>query len=318
LYDGQSNPTNLYGSFVGNGLPAGIGIGDRVSLLGGRQSASFPPPYTACTAAQCAKHIADGTIDILVNFAINKGHENPSGATLTMKNHLGTFVPHPPSGAASDPHADLDYIFSVNKSDAIVGGTPPRQRLCIIDSLWAMVHGPQGAPNKNTYRLIMGTFAPAVDYYTVKRIREEEMGGTHGDEHVARYLTAFGYSESDADDRAPRGFITVTPTGTIARHNRGPGSAGSRISVTLRAPGRQVRSAWVSFPARERIESVSIADVRGRTVRRLKAGRTGGDELVRFVWDGRDSRGRAVGAGTYLVTVRGATTQKAARIRVHS
>ncbi|MBD3390579.1 MAG: DUF362 domain-containing protein, partial [Chitinivibrionales bacterium] len=188
LFDGCSNAYHLYDGYVGDKLPAGAQVSDRNSLLGGTERADIPAPYTECTSAQCTAHIADGTIDILVNMAVNKGHSIGGKTTLTMKNHFGTFDPHPPDGAQGDPHGNLDYVLSINKSDAILGGAPPRQRLCIIDSLWGMVHGPSGTPNKNTYRIVMGTFGPAVDYFTVKKIREPEMAATHDAADVARFL----------------------------------------------------------------------------------------------------------------------------------
>jgi hypothetical protein len=61
-----------------------------------------------------------------------------------------------------------------------------------------MTGGPFGVPNKVVNRLVMGTFSPAVDYLTAKKIREPVMGVTH--ENLGRFLTEFGYSETSKLD----------------------------------------------------------------------------------------------------------------------
>jgi len=43
----------------------------------------------------------------------------------------------------------------------------------------------------------MGTFAPAVDYLTVKKVREAVMGATHDASIVNSFMTNFGYTTSD-------------------------------------------------------------------------------------------------------------------------
>lgn len=86
----------------------------------------------------------------------------------------------------------------LNKSDAIVGGAPPRQQLCIVDWLIANKASSHGTPEAMPCYLLMGTFAPAVDYQTVKKIREQVMGATHDDAVVESYLAGFGYTPKDA------------------------------------------------------------------------------------------------------------------------
>lgn len=157
--------------------------------LGGTVSASIPNRANA----NCTANIADGTIDIIINLAVNKGHgDDVGGATLTMKNHFGTFDPQ--AGHASNI---LDYLLNINKSEAIVGGTYPRQQLCVVDSLLAMKNGPSGTPDVMPCYLTMGVFAPAVDYLTIKKVREEVMGRTHNNTAVESFLTSFGYATSD-------------------------------------------------------------------------------------------------------------------------
>jgi hypothetical protein len=190
IFDGHSNAQPLYAAYVGNGLPAGVVVSDQDQALGGTMPMVIPDEKQNSYA--CTRAIADGTIDILVNIAVNKGHsENLGKTTLTLKNHAGTFAPRPIHTGGG-----LDYILAWNKSDAFWGGTPVRQQLCIIDTLWASGQGGPGeVPDKRLDRLVMGTFSGAVDYLTVKKIREPLQGMPHGP--IDRFITDFGYTEQE-------------------------------------------------------------------------------------------------------------------------
>jgi hypothetical protein len=162
------------------------GVVGNNSILGGTTNAPIP----GGSSAACTANIANGTIDILVNIANNKGHNQAwtGSATLCMKNHFGTFP----------PTHDLNYMFNINKSDALLGGTFVRQQLCFVDSLLA-ISGKMntGSPDKQPNYLIMGVFGPAVDYLTVKKVREAILGSTHTDATINSYLTTFGYATTD-------------------------------------------------------------------------------------------------------------------------
>jgi Domain of unknown function (DUF362) len=197
LYDGSNNVHSMYGPFIGNGIVAGVLASDGNSLLGGTVRAAVPAPHPGefkCTAA-----IAKGAIDILVNIAVNKAHSF-TGMTMTMKNHAGTFEAMPIHTGGG-----LDYIIAFSKSDALLGGDPVRQQLCIVDSIWANTGGPFGVPNKRPTVLSMGTFSPAVDFVTAKRVRETIMGCTHPPA-LNRILSDFGYSNFEKLD-----FVKVEP-----------------------------------------------------------------------------------------------------------
>jgi len=162
------------------------GVVGNNSILGGTTNAPIP----GGSSAACTANIANGTIDILVNIANNKGHNLAwtGYATLCMKNHFGTFP----------PTHDLNYMFNINKSDALLGGTSVRQQLCFVDSLLA-ISGKMntGSPDKQPNYLIMGVFGPAVDYLTVKKVREAILGSTHTSATIDSYLTTFGYATTD-------------------------------------------------------------------------------------------------------------------------
>ena len=72
-------------------------------------------------------------------------------------------------------------------------GRDPAPAACIVDSIWANTGGPFGIPNKRPTVLSMGTFSPAVDFVTAKRVREPLMGCTHPPA-LNRVLSDFGYS----------------------------------------------------------------------------------------------------------------------------
>jgi hypothetical protein len=185
-------------------------LSDFNDALGGTTNASLPDG----SSASCTKYIADGTVDILINIANNKGHILHGGSTLCMKNHFGTFAAN---------HTNLaSYVLNINKSDAIVGGNPVRQQLCFIDSLFANKASNSGSPEVMPCYLIMGTFGPAVDYLTVKKVREAVMSCTHDAAIVNAFVTSFGYTTSDPE------WVLVPPaTSNADAGTNPPGDAGS-------------------------------------------------------------------------------------------
>jgi hypothetical protein len=197
IYDGGGDPKGKYGPYIGSGLPAGIIASKGNDAMGGSLAAPVPKPHKGMF--KCSAALVNGTIDILVNIAVNKG-SSFAGMTMTLKNHAGTFDPKPIHLGGG-----LDYILAFNKSEAILGGEPVRQQLCVIDSIWAMTKGPFGVPNKRPAALVMGTFSPAVDYVTARRIREQMMGCPHLDT-LDRIMSEFGYANFENLD-----FVKVEP-----------------------------------------------------------------------------------------------------------
>jgi hypothetical protein len=185
IYDAISDASKPYTEAVGKELPDKVIVSKKGEALGGWTEVYVPRPKERMV--KCVKDIAEGEIDILVNIAVHKGvREEFGGVSLCMKNNAGTIWPKPLHHGGG-----LDYLLAYNQSQAILGGTPVRQQLCLVDSLWA---GPWGVPDKRLSRLVMGTFAPAVDYITAKRIREPLFKAEHP--NIERFLTDFGYSVS--------------------------------------------------------------------------------------------------------------------------
>jgi hypothetical protein len=169
--------------------------------------------------------LMNGAIDILVNVAACKshngtgGHFNYGSCTLCMKNHFGTFTSattpnhsndlHVGNSTAVPPPAPL-ALFEINKHIAVLGGSPVRQQICIVDALLSNgASGPGGEWDNRTDRLVMGTFAPIVDYWAANNILLNAtlmsskpviaLGITNGAIILPQFLTSFGYTATDPD-----------------------------------------------------------------------------------------------------------------------
>lgn len=285
IYDAGRSATSLYDTFVGNYLPEGVTVSD-----GGGQC-DVPAESGALSCTNVIAEESGGqvryVVDIIVNIAVNKGHgQSQNGrVTLSMKNHLGTIN--------INRCPNMDMLYRMNTADAIVGGDPPRQQLCIVDSLWAAVNGPGGVPDKDTRRLIMGVFGPVVDYLIVKKIREPIMGASHVDSTIDRYLTDFGYGPGDVGD-----LVSVDPVAAVPR--AGLRDTAERTVALSPGPGTgRTGTVRMTLPSTGGPLPLTLFDLHGRTVRRLSV-----PAAARKVsWDGRDDRGRPVASGRYVARV---------------
>lgn len=274
--------------------------GVQTTSLGGTTSAPVPNLGNV----SCVTNIANGTIDILVNIGVNKGHMtsggdgNTGGCTLCLKNHFGTFSPHHSTSTPTTGDAACYYSMS----DAIIGGTPPRQQLCIVDSLWAdNTMSPSNQPNSVPARLVMGTFAGAVDYLTCLNIRKPsnivnaaQMDWTQ----INRFLTNFGYTTTDA----ALTWVALTPGTSVL-----PGQAAGQKpphALEIRLTGRNSGSAITKFGLPNETTGdvdIQIFDIRGRSVRKMSAQLQGNRTSIS--WDGKNEHGNSVGTGIYEVRV---------------
>jgi hypothetical protein len=284
--------------------------------LGGVSSAPVPNNPTGGSTQACPKYIADGTIDILVNIAVNKGHRTPAhndgnnqgntgGVTLCLKNHFGTFLASPNHGLTSPTTAD-NAIY-LNMADAIIGGTPPRQQLCIVDSLWAdNANNPDGPPKGVVSRLIMGTFAGAVDYLTSLEVKQNIMTNALGWTNtmdftqINKFMTAFGYTTTDGV------WVPITPTTPIPTEIEQGSSVGQHQFRTfeIQLAGQRGSAAMSRFglpPETSGAVEVQIFDVRGRSIRKMST-RIQGSRTA-LSWDGKNGLGDKVAAGVYQVHV---------------
>ncbi len=199
IYDGVHGG-NMRRDTPFKGLPKGTKIENK---WGGPSTAiSIPEPWKDGKGeTKCVRHLADETVDILVNISMCKGHSGRFGGfTMTMKNHLGTFSPMHAHFFGSQ-----DYLMAINKTTEILGPIDkrtgkvlyPRQQLCIVDALWASNDGPGGNPSAQPNFIAMGAFAPIVDYQVATRFRGERMGWEPNMKATRRMLEDFGYKADD-------------------------------------------------------------------------------------------------------------------------
>jgi len=182
------------------GLPDGCRVKNKWG--GSRIPVEVPEPWKDREGnAECLQHLTDGSVDILVNIAMCKGHSSQFGGfTMTMKNHFGTFAPSPGHGRNG-----TDYLIGINQTPEILGPMDkktgrilyPRQQLCLIDALWAGKGGPGGNPTHQPNFLAMGVFSPVVDYQVATKFRATKMGWQPDMNVTRRFLTDFGYAENE-------------------------------------------------------------------------------------------------------------------------
>jgi hypothetical protein len=301
IYDGCSNANSGYSSYCSltdtTKTPAVVSNGN--GSLGG--TTSIPVPGLSGNYV-CTAQIANGTIDILINVSVNKGHTAEYGTqTMCMKNHYGTFTPIPIHGTAG--------LFAINKCAAIVGGNPVRQQLCIVDSLLA--NGISNADATLYSRIAMGTLAPIVDYACVKNIREKVMNRTHNATVVNRFLSDFGYASTDVV------WVDVPPASTtvwqepVERLDRGH----SRLEIALANGAFKPASVFISLPHQSDFMRVSIFDMKGSLVRDLDI--TSFSERNPVIkWDARDRKGSTVSAGNFIIRVIGRNFERSGTLLV--
>jgi len=182
------------------GLPEGCRIEDRWG--GSRTLTRVPKPWRKSGGkSECLRHLVDGSVDLLINISMCKGHSSRFGGfTMTMKNHFGTFSPGPGHDRGS-----VDYLMAINQTPEILGPMDkktgrvlyPRQQLCIVDALWASKGGPGGNPSHQTNFLAMGVMSPVVDYQVATGFRAKKMGWKPNMKTTRRMLKDFGYNEDD-------------------------------------------------------------------------------------------------------------------------
>jgi hypothetical protein len=199
IYDG-SHGESMIADTPFAGLPEGCHIqgtwgGTELSTTVGR------PWKKDGGDAECLNHLVNGSVDILINVAMCKGHSNRFGGfTMTMKNHFGSFSPRPGHWFGAQ-----DYLMAINQTREILGDMDsrtgkvlyPRQQLCIVDALWTSECGPGCKASHQPNALFMGVFSPVVDYQVATQFRGRKMGWPPSMKTTGRLLTEFGYSKRD-------------------------------------------------------------------------------------------------------------------------
>ncbi|MBD3322013.1 MAG: DUF362 domain-containing protein [Chitinivibrionales bacterium] len=246
---------------------------------------------------QCMTTVTDS--DILINCGVNKGHgTNRGGATLCMKNHFGTFNPKPDSN-----HMGNAFMFAANKSNAILGGTPVRQQLCIVDSLWSRNTGPGDVPTDAPARILMGTFAPAIDWATCKKVRNEILEYSRSMNATAlsaqeNFAREFNYSVNDFENmdyiELQEAQVLSYPNGKKQSRNSYP------LEVKIARGSSSTALATFNFSLKPENIRISIYDLTGALIYKQNAYAVDrGRNIV--LWYGKDSSGKPVAAGKYVM-----------------
>ena len=299
IYDAvdDASGSEKYTPFIGNGLPDGIVVSSLT-----REGVSVP---VGSGTLQCCSVLArqDGpTIvyptDILINCAVNKGHNTGYGQfTMCMKNHTGSIKFSCPT---------QEELIAMNQCEAIIGGTdgaPCRQQLCIVDSLWASWVGPTNPPDYLPCTISMGTLAPAVDYQVAMKIRKEVMNAPPEEKWIDPWLERFNINKTDLE------WIVVLPA--MIRKNEPLNADRANFHLMLDKGHFKRSSVLFELPYNADPQSVSIYNIRGNLVRCLK-------DIKRHtvVWDGKDQNGRLVPSGNYAVSVKAGSVTKSATLKL--
>jgi len=144
--------------------------------------------------ARCLQHLVNGSVDILINIAMCKGHSSEFGGLHDMKNHFA------PSTHRQASRRAQDYLLAINQtSEILVPWTRRRksalsaQQLCIVDALWP-VKVARGISQASTQFFGHGGISPSlITCWPPVSGREDGLAPQYGGH--PRFLTDFGYSE---------------------------------------------------------------------------------------------------------------------------
>jgi hypothetical protein len=237
LYDANADASATYTTYASLTDTTKI----RATVSKYAQSLGGMVPVTIAAATKSISAPADlvnGVIDILVDICTLKVHSGPGtsygfgSCSLCMKGHLGTFINQGTDASPSSTGLHvLEAIFNINKHTAILGGNPVRQQLCIVDGLLAN-GGNSATWSVRANRIVMGTFAPIVDYFAASKLLLNStimaagpmpaLGVTNANTLLPQFLTSFGYAATDALQ-----WVECTPPNWPAITDGSGGSSGS-------------------------------------------------------------------------------------------
>jgi hypothetical protein len=317
ILDGGAGTYNN-GAFVGSGYLIPTGVTFDTTATG--DTLTFPDNSTANVP------LALSQVDIIVNIAVNKGHDQYgvySGVTMSLKNHIWTFNNQNHVGG-------LATLTRNNKCDHLLGkipaSYPAKQQLCIVDSLWCGDQGPLGwqghvTDGNNTNSIAMSTFAGAVDYVSTMKIRSlkfhagTDVNSGWNQTLVDRFITDFGYAAAAKTtvmtpvtgagqglyDAGP--IILPTTQDILPRENPNITREGY-VQFSVSGNGIKTQSRNLYLAKGETVQSAEIFTVQGRKVRTL-ALNSGSNHIV---WDGRMNSGSFAQSGNYIVRIKGQKT----------
>jgi hypothetical protein len=237
LYDANADASATYTTYAS--LTDATKIRATVSKYAQSLGGMVPVTIAAATKSISAPaDLVNGVIDILVDICTLKVHSGPGtsygfgSCSLCMKGHLGTFINQGTDASPSSTGLHvLEAIFNINKHTAILGGNPVRQQLCIVDGLLAN-GGNSAIWSVRANRIVMGTFAPIVDYFAATKLLLNStimaagpmpaLGVTNANTLLPQFLSSFGYAATDALQ-----WVECTPPNWPAITGGSGGASGS-------------------------------------------------------------------------------------------
>jgi hypothetical protein len=313
LLDGGCSGVYNKAVYAGAGKPIPAGVTFDQNNSGDIMVFANPAANIRCAAGV-------GLVDILVNIAVNKGHDRFdefSGVTMCQKNHFWTTdVGH--AGAANA----FTYLARNNSSSHLIGNVPTtypaRQQLCIVDSLWLGNAGDWAGGINNANHadsIVMCTFAGAADYVATMKIRSTKIAASTWNQPIVdRFITEYGYAAAakttvmTAVTGAGAGLFDAKPIilpttqATLPRENQNLTREGY-IQFSVSGNGITSMNTNLHFAKGETVRSAEIYNVMGRKVRTLAA-----SGQSRITWDGKTESGRLAKAGNYIVKMIGSRT----------
>jgi len=250
--------------------------------------------------------------DIVVNIAVNKGHDRYdqfSGVTMCLKNHFATIAfGHADSNAAEG----IVKMCKANACSHLIGNIPAnypaKQQLCIVDSTWLGNAGDWSggtSAGNNANAIVMGTFAGAVDYVATNYIRKPKLSGGINTAIVDKFLTQFGYPASANTTVMTKttgpgaGLVDASAVTVLQKNEIGYNLAKNgyvRFSIT--GNGIKFNGTNIYLGKNESIKFAEIYDMIGRKVKTLYPV---SKNLI--TWDAKTENGSIAKNGNYILKI---------------
>jgi hypothetical protein len=160
------------------------------------------------------------------------------------------------------------------------------------------------------YRLIMGTFGPAVDYVTAKKVRATEMG-TSPTNIMENYLPSFGYSTAERDSMQ---LIEVDPATSVRMMEHDAVSAD--VVLSLRTHSGAKEGAKLKIGNAGKISGAAIYNSQGQLVKHLYLPRQVSSDMALVNWDCTDEGCRPVNSGSYIFSIESPGHKESAVVKV--
>jgi hypothetical protein len=143
-----------------------------------------------------------------------------------------------------------------------------------------------------------------VDYLTATKILKDVLNKPDKNNNIPKFLTTFGYAETDALD-----WVEYVPgSGTVNPPSRE--YSGRLVKMTLSNASFKRAAFQCAIPHTAGAMQAKIVDAEGRLIRTISHAL---DETI-FIWDGKSDGGAIVSAGTYFVTITAGTIERCGTI----